>query len=291
MSAVPEQHTEATTRSRRAILAGALGGVGAWAVAAIGGRSRARAADGDAILVGGAYEATSTTVLSNNSDADTVLQLNANFDGAALVAHSPGGDGVSGQTGSGNGVHGWTEFDGTGVLGRSVMGTGVIGETSTGSLGVLGRVGSDSDGTGVMGHSGGSFPDPPKGIGVYGHSALDSSSRGVFGESPNGQGVRGATTSGVALFGVAASGYALRIDGRLRADKVSGVATIPTGATSVAVTPGVNVTSASFVLLTPKANIGSRGLWFTTNASANTLTIRMSSSRGSNTKVAWLLLG
>jgi len=74
-------------------------------------------------------------------------------------------------------------------------------------------------------------------------------------------------------------------------EKVSGVATIPAGSTGVTVSPNVNVTSGSFVLLTPKANIGSRGLWFTTNASADTFRIHMSSTRSANTKVAWLLLG
>jgi hypothetical protein len=45
------------------------------------------------------------------------------------------------------------------------------------------------------------------------------------------------------------------------------------------------------VLLSPKANLGGRDLWFTTNATANTFTIRMSSARTSSTPVAWLLLG
>ena len=71
----------------------------------------------------------------------------------------------------------------------------------------------------------------------------------------------------------------------------SGVATITAGSTSKVVTPGVNVTSASFVLLTPKANLGGRSLWFTTNATQDKFTIRLSSSRGTATKVAWLLLG
>jgi hypothetical protein len=48
---------------------------------------------------------------------------------------------------------------------------------------------------------------------------------------------------------------------------------------------------SSFVLLTPMANIGSRALWFTTSTSADSITIRLSSSRSSSTKIAWLLLG
>lgn len=113
----------------------------------------------------------------------------------------------------------------------------------------------------------------------------------MWGRSTGGQGVRGQASSGVGVFGTAATGYAFRGSGRVRFEKVSGVASIAKGNVSVLVNPCVNVTSSSFVLLTPRANIGSRGLWFTTNASGDTFTIRISSSRSSNTKVAWLLVG
>ena len=87
------------------------------------------------------------------------------------------------------------------------------------------------------------------------------------------------------------AGQALLTRGRVKHEKVSGVATIAAGSTSVTLSPNVNVTHGSFVLLTPKANIGSRGLWFTTNPSADSITIHLSSSRSSATKIAWLLLG
>jgi hypothetical protein len=93
------------------------------------------------------------------------------------------------------------------------------------------------------------------------------------------------------VFASSSTGYALRTTGRLKADKVSGVATIVAGSTSKTITPGVNVTSGSFVLLTPKVNLGGRDLWFTTDAANNKFTIRISSKRSSGTKVAWLLLG
>jgi hypothetical protein len=51
------------------------------------------------------------------------------------------------------------------------------------------------------------------------------------------------------------------------------------------------VTSGTFVLLTPKANIGTRALWFTTSTTNDRITIHMSSARSSSTKVAWLMLG
>ena len=52
----------------------------------------------------------------------------------------------------------------------------------------------------------------------------------------------------------------------------------------------VDVTPDSFVLLTAKANIGSRSLYFSTDSTNNLITIRMSSSRTSSTSIAWLLL-
>lgn len=262
-------HSSTDTRSRRALIIGALGGIGAWAASAVGRATPVRGANNDPVLVGTAHTGTATTRITNSANTQTVL---------------------------------W---------GQSTLGTGVYG--SGGQRGVLASTGSDGigleavnhgtnqpasigkaigDGTGVLGYSG---PHPaasakPK-TGVYGHAVQDSGSRGVWGRSNAGQGVRGQATSGAGLFGTATTGYALRTNGRLRADKVSGVTTIPAGSTGVTVSPGVNVTSASFVLLTPKTNIGSRGLWFTTNASADTFRIRISSSRGSATKVAWLLMG
>jgi hypothetical protein len=87
------------------------------------------------------------------------------------------------------------------------------------------------------------------------------------------------------------TGYALRGTGRLRFDKVSGVATIPAGSTSKTIALDVNVTSSSFVLLTPRTNLGGRDLWYTVNPTNDSITIRISSTRSSNTAVAWLLVG
>ena len=118
--------------------------------------------------------------------------------------------------------------------------------------------------------------------GVYGYANQDKDSRGVWGFSGSGVGVFGqANRAGQAFLG----------RGRVKFEKVSGVATIAAGSTSVTLSPNVNVTHGSFVLLTPKANLGGRDLWFTTNPSADSITIHISSTRPSNTKIAWLLLG
>jgi hypothetical protein len=142
-----------------------------------------------------------------------------------------------------------------------------------------------------MGSQDAALTGRPK-TGVYGQAVQDASSRGVWGASSSGQGVRGEATNGIGVSGNAAdpAGYAFRGSGRVRFDKVSGVATIPAGATSVTVTPGVDVTADSLVLLTAKANIGSRSVYYSTDATNNRITIRLSSSRPSSTPVAWLLM-
>lgn len=103
-------------------------------------------------------------------------------------------------------------------------------------------------------------------------------------------GFRGQRLTGIGLYGWTDEGWAAYFDGRAKFT-TSGVATISAGPTSKTVTPNVNVISSFFVLLTPKVNLGGRDLWFTTNATANTFTIRMSRTRSSATKVAWLMLG
>jgi hypothetical protein len=114
-------------------------------------------------------------------------------------------------------------------------------------------------------------------------TAASGTNHGVWGQSdsPAGVGVYATNPGG---------GPALQAVGRTKLS-TSGVATITAGSTSKTITPGVNVTSSSFVLLTPKVKLSGRDLWFTTDASGNKLTIHMSSSRSSGTKVAWLLLG
>lgn len=215
--------------------------------------------------------------------------------------------GVQGQGGTGVRGNGNTGVFGSGsnmgVYGYSLEGYGVRGNTDTGSAAVSGAVGgagagvegiSYNHGLGIYGSSSASSFSPSTykaKTGVYGEALQDSASRGVWGVSNPGQGVRGETTTGIGVYGIASTGYALRSSGRLRFDKVSGVATIAAGATSVTITPGVDVTSASFVLLTPRSNLGSRSLYYSTDATNNRFTIRLSSSRTSSTVVAWLLVG
>jgi hypothetical protein len=143
--------------------------------------------------------------------------------------------------------------------------------------------GSSGSGFGVYGQS-------VSAIGVFGYSAAATAVRG---DSPSGVAVWGVTTTGIGLEGTAdqPGGQALHTSGRIRAEKVSGVAVIAAGNTSVTLTPGVDVVDASFVLLTPMTKLSGRDLWFTKKTTVNTITIHISSARTAPTKVAWLLLG
>jgi hypothetical protein len=211
-----------------------------------------------------------------------------------------GGTGVRGE--GATGVEG--VGDAIGAYGFSADGYGVRGNTDAGPAAVSGAAGgtaagvegvSYNHGTGVYGISNG---QPVAAVlkaktGVYGQALQDSGSRGVWGKSSAGQGVRGEVATGSGVYGIATSqtGYAIRGSGKLRFDKVSGVATIPAGATSVTITPGVDINSSSFVLLTSKTNLSSRSLYYSTDSTNNRFTIRLSSSRTSSTVVAWLLVG
>lgn len=102
----------------------------------------------------------------------------------------------------------------------------------------------------------------------------------------------GGAATGVGVWGTAMNpdGYAFGTYGRWRLFNICGVATIKKGKKSVTVKSGEHINGKTFVLLTPKTNIGSRALWYTTNTSKDSITIRMSSARGGPTRIAWLTM-
>jgi hypothetical protein len=95
----------ANSRSRRTVLAGALGGIGAWLATAIGRTSPVRAGvDGDVIL--GTSNATgSTTSISTGGSTTAFLGL---------------------TTGNGVGVYGQTNGGGIGVFGYTPGGASYL---------------------------------------------------------------------------------------------------------------------------------------------------------------------
>jgi hypothetical protein len=277
-------------RTRRAVLAGALGGLAAVAANALGRPMPTLAADGQTMLVGGEYSSSSVTSVTNAT-------------GNGIYGGSLGtGIAVTGQSNQGIGVHGF-----------STSSIGALGETSSSvEAAVAGR--SFGGGTGVLG-SADNAPVPaakPK-TGVYGQATQDSTSRGVWGYSPAGLGVYGESSSGRAVQGVASSGigvraasssgtgcyatsttgYALRTDGKVRLDKSSGVATIASGASSVAVTPGIDLTATSAVVATLNGSAGGSTVVkrVAINATTNAFTIYLTANSTAAVKVAWLVLG
>jgi hypothetical protein len=211
--------------------------------------------------------------------------------GAGVRGESQSSDGVHGNSATGQGVAGASN-SGFGVLGVSTSGTGVgAASVATDQPGMSGW--SQANSTGVVGYSssaGGTLPAARAKTGVFGQATQDSSSRGVLGISTSGQGVRGESTSGAAVYATTTSGYAFRGSGRIRFDKVSGQAAIAANTSSIVITPGIDITTDSFVLLTPEVDLGSRRLWFTKDTTNNRFTIHLSSSSASTITIAWLLL-
>jgi hypothetical protein len=250
-------------RSRRSLLVAAIGGVGAAVAAAVGRPSIAAAADGKRLVIGHRNIASTLTTLVNPSNSHPVLNVRASKLGTAIKAQNQDGVAIEAISAGGQGISGYGYY--SGISGAANDGTGVSG--SGGRNGVAG----DGGEVGVVG----------RGAGAREH---DSYEAGVVGIGPVGV---------VALAGpseTAATGIALMTVGRISLG-TSGQAAIPAGATSVTVTPDVDVAPDSFVLLTPGANIGNRTLWFTTNPTTDRFAIHMSSSRTTATNVSWLLLG
>jgi len=188
------QPDDSKSPTRRALLAGALGGIGAWATSAIGRASPVRAADGDFVRVGNSYTGANETRITIPTGSVTALIGESNASGGGVEGISDTGIGVYGFSNSGWGLNGYSG-SGIGVNAYS---------PSSGQPAMLGVSGGHN--TGVQGVSG--FPAPvsrPK-TGVYGYAAQDSTSRGVWGQ----------TTSGHAIHGVAAAtGYAGYFSGRV----------------------------------------------------------------------------
>jgi hypothetical protein len=115
----------------------------------------------------------------------------------------PTGVGIFGsQAGSGWGLYG-TTTTGAGSVGFHTGTTGALpgmwGETfsdADGAMGVLGRVHSTSAGAASVGVRGINDSTGPAGVGVFG--SQNGSGWGVYGQSPRGNGVVGASTTGYA---------------------------------------------------------------------------------------------
>jgi hypothetical protein len=135
-------------RSRRAVLAAALGGLGAVVVSRFVTPEAVKAADGDAVLVGQPVSGTAATTLTSAGTA------------TGLAGHSASGTGLWGASDSTAAVADWTASGNqTGVLGVAGDGTGIA--NNTGESGVYGFSNLSIDSSGVWG-------DSQQGSGVFG---------------------------------------------------------------------------------------------------------------------------
>jgi len=216
---------DADTRSRRSVIAGALGG----AAALLAGRfSSPDAAAGSPLIVGSETNNSGTkdTQLIANSNVAT-FKLYQTGPGTALMGYtttasgptrgvygrvdSPNGDGVQGRNaggaGTGAAVRAYgghnvglraTSDTADAIAGTSPLNTGVRGSSTSGN-GVVGVSISDS---GVIGASTSLF-------GVYGISTNDT---GVYGTSGDGTGigVHGYSSGGSGTYGESSTGMGLR---------------------------------------------------------------------------------
>jgi hypothetical protein len=191
-------------RSRRALLLGALGGLGALAAQALGRPLPVRAQD-ELIQVGHMYNtATSRTSLKNATNNATVLVGESTGAGTGVYGSSGSNYGVFGQSGSGNGVGGYSSSNravsgysssGVGVYGFSngVGKSSVIGFKSNAGTAVYGEIISTaSTDAAVAGWTNGTGPgmrgvnNNASGRGLWGQA--QGSGEGVFGESATGIG-------------------------------------------------------------------------------------------------------
>ena len=166
---------DATARSsRRALLLGASGAVGALTMHTLGRPIAVEATHGD-VHLGSTNTATETTWIQTTNRT-------------AIAGHSDAVHGVHGSSGSGNGLNGDSQT-GHGVYGSSNASTGVYGQSGAASgAAVFGN--ALTGGAGVFGHSGDgiNIPAPAANTGVAGHADIDAEAVGVRGSSPTGRG-------------------------------------------------------------------------------------------------------
>jgi hypothetical protein len=190
---------ESKPSSRRAVLAGAIGGLGALAASAIGRPSQVLASDPNDVVLGSTNTSGSTTTIQNTTTSSTVLYAVGAVGARAVYGLSDGNTAVYGNATTGVGVSGASDSY-IGVNGESTSYVGVYGFSFASDQPAT--VGWNGNGmTGVQGFSSSTkaaLPVPKAKTGVYGSAYQDSSSKGVWGESPQGHGVHGSSNSGYA---------------------------------------------------------------------------------------------
>jgi hypothetical protein len=272
--------TGSTIRTRRSVLAGGLGALTAVTTAAIAKPVDVLASvDGDVVL-GAMNETDTATIVRSSVVEPAALQGEATAEGGIGV-RGTGSVGVAGYSETGVGVTAVTDAAYDGVKELPALWAS-SNHTSAITAVTEAEFRDDYDMPALR-----AFSNRTTGIWSEGGR------RGIHGYSDTGIGVLAHTSIGTALDAVVdipSDGLALRTVGRVQHIHISGVAYIRAGKTTVTITPRVAISARSFVLLTPRTNLASRGLWYVPDATKNQFTIKISSPRTSNTPIAWLLL-
>jgi hypothetical protein len=306
----------AAPRTRRAVLAAALGGVAATALHALGRPQPVSAANGDPVLAGQAVTATAATSVANTADGTALLAVSG-VDSVAPAAKI-GIYGYANQDANARAIYGksllgtgvWGNSDtGRGLFGRSTAGTGISAQSDTGRAVFAGNsaadktaiLGQNTGGSaGVQGFSGGSLPPAPEPqTGVEGVSNLSTNANGVHGESSIGTGVWGETTDGLGVAGTgtgvnsvgvfASGGIGLYVDGPAYFS-ASGKKTISSGSSTTIAVPG-GLGSGSIALAVLQTN--RTGVWvraITQNLTNGTITVYLNTSVTSSTVIGWFVI-
>ena len=175
---------------------------------------------------------------------------------------------------------------------------GVLVAGGASSAGAFGQ--SFANSTGVMGSSTGSSgtpPDPVSETGVFGVASQQSSSRGVYGLSGPGIGVKGETqsTTGVGgLFQAPPHGRALAVFGRA-AFSQSGIAKVPAGHSWVDISVQDGLVSTSAIVATiqgsrPGVAVSSVRPHYPSAHKARIYLTKVA-SHSAKTSVAWFVFG
>ena len=199
----------AAPRSRRALLAGALGGVAAAAATMLGRPAPALAAAGDPLVIGSEANnaGSANTQLLTNSDV-VAFKLLQNGPGTALMGYATPASGAT------RGVYGRSDSpNGYGVQARNAgaAGTGAaIQAIGVNNHGIDASADNDTKSAvrGIHSASGAAiYGFAASGAGVYGQS---TSENGVFGLSSSGRGVYGYSNFGTGVHGRSSSGSGMR---------------------------------------------------------------------------------
>jgi hypothetical protein len=226
-SPTPDRSSPSAPRSRRALLAGALGGLAAAVATALGRPDPASAAAGSTMIIGSEANnagSANTQLLTNSSVV--AFKLLQNGPGTALMGYA------TPATGATRGVYGRTDTpNGYGIQARNagaagtgaaiqaigVNNHGVDASTDDQARNAIKGVHNGAYGTAIYADSSsgfGVYSNSSSGMGVYSYS---SSSIGLYGESSSSIGVVGVSSTGRGVYGYSDSNYAGFFDGALYA--------------------------------------------------------------------------